>query len=382
MKYLSMPADFKTETIDAYHALNREYEGKGCVADTYGSIALDNRFGSGRNADKIPQVGFDQLRDYVRCAADRGIGFGYTLNASHMNNLEFTPEGIEELKAFAGRLREAGVRTLILAMPSLMELFRAVAPDMHIKASVICQITSANKAMYFKKMGAGAMTVDETINRDFDVLRRIRSAFGEHVQVVANSICHQDCQYRPFHYNQISSDSVQVTSPASGQYFTARCFCRLHDDVTNYFKATWIRPEDVGYYTRIGINYFKLQGRQTVLLGDPARAARHYIEERYDGDLKDLLFLFAPTQVQQLSVDNRRLDGFMAPFFEIDGFCKRDCSSCSYCEEFARKCFDLDAECRAGKAAADAILSRDPFVANLREAMDPASPSPEANGPS
>jgi len=380
MRLFSMPADFRAETIDAYARLHQEYPDSR-VADTYGSITTKGHFGSGRNIDKIPPVDFERLADYVAHSRRNGILFSYTLNPSFMQNREFTPDGVRQMRIFLTRLRDVGVDNLIVAMPSLIELLHELDLDFRIKASVICQITSANKARYFQQMGVDSICIDETINRDFAALRRIREAFGDDVQVIANSVCHQDCQYRMFHYNQISGDSVDATHPVSGNYFTTRCLMRLYDDVTNMFKTTWIRPEDLHYYTDIGIRRFKLQGRQTVLLGDPLRAVEHYFQGRFDGVLKDLLFLFAPSEAYKLSVENRLLDGFLRPFAEVDGFCKRDCHTCRYCENFARKCLDLPAAAELGRTINERIRRADPFrsmvseTGKTRDENEPPSPA-------
>lgn len=370
MKFFSMPADFRTETLDRYDRLNKAYADSK-VHGTYGNITVRNVFGSGRNVNKLPAVDMPRLAAYAAHSRALGIGFSYTLNPSFLQNREFTPDGIREIRRFLDELYEAGVRSVIVAMPSVMEIVRSMGDRFHMKASAICQITSPNKALMFKRMGANAMVVDETINRDFHTLRRIREVFGEEVHVIANSFCHQDCQYRMFHYNQISGDSVAVSSEASCAYYPVRCAIRLHEDAASYLKTTWIRPEDLKHYQACGIQYFKLQGRQLVLQGDPARAVECYFKESYDGDLKDLLYLFAPAEVVRLSVDNRRLDGFLRPFVENEGFCRRDCTQCDYCEMFARKCFDVPKTQAIGQAYCEAMRQRDPFASAMKASAAP-----------
>ncbi|NQT91219.1 MAG: U32 family peptidase, partial [Lentisphaerae bacterium] len=336
MKRFSMPADFKPGTLEGYARLHEEYED--CrVIDTYGNVTVDNRLGSGRSIDRLPRVTLPELAEYIRCSREKGIDFCYTINASSMQNRELTREGASDIKEWLGRLRDAGVQCLIVAMPSLIELIRSMDFDFKIKSSVIAQITSVNKAMAFKKMGVDRITIDECANRDFETLRRIRESFGEEAEIIVNSVCHQDCHYRMFHYNQIASDSIAVAGETSCTYYPTRCAMRIYEDPANYFKATWIRPEDLHYYREIGISYFKLQGRQAVAAGDPVRAAECYFKEAFEGDLKDLLYLFAPPSAVRLSVDNRSLDGFLKPFFEQPGFCDRDCTRCDYCGAYARK---------------------------------------------
>ena len=360
MNLFSMPADFSAATIDRYAELNRAHPDRK-VAHTYGNITVSNPLGSGRNINKLPTAGIEQVAAYTAYSNSRGIEFHYTLNASYLQNREFTGDGVREIRRFLDLLHEAGVRMLIIAMPSLMELVRSMGDKFQFKASAICQITSPNKALLFKNLGASAMVVDETINREFDTLRRIRDVFGGDVQVIVNSICHQDCQFRMFHYNQISGDSAGAFNEVSGSYFPLRCGMRLHEDLSNCFKTTWIRPEDLHYYREIGIRSFKLQGRQWVLKGDPVRTVESYFKEHYDGDLKNLLFMFAPADQFRLHVDNRLLDGFLKPFVDHPGFCRRDCSTCDYCEQWAQKCFGDETVRKAALATVAFIRQHDPY---------------------
>lgn len=339
MKYFSLPADFKRETIDQYARLNDCYpEAK--IVETYGNITLGSVIESGRSVDLLPPVDRAGLRDYVLYSLDRGIGFNYTMNASHMHGKEFTHKGLLEIISFLGELYRAGVRSLTVSLPSLIEIIRSTDYDFSIKASVICQITTPNKAMIFKKLGVDRMVVDECINRDFHTLPRMVNVFGDKLEIIVNTICHKDCPFRMFHYNQIASDSIVLSSTASANYYAHRCLMRRYEETANLLKLSWVRPEEIKHYTAIGIRHFKLQGRQAVLKGDPVRAIEAYFNESYSGDLMELLDMFSPTSNFRVAIDNRCLDGFLDPFSRQEIVCRHDCGSCHYCDRFARKCID------------------------------------------
>ncbi|AKJ65323.1 U32 family peptidase [Kiritimatiella glycovorans] len=367
MKHFCMPADFRKETIDAYARLNEQYP-ECAVVETYGNVTVENCFGSGRDLDKLPEVDLETLADYAAYSRSKGIEFAYTINAPYMQNREFTPEGVAEIRRFLGKLHDAGIRCLIIAMPSLMEVVLRSGYEFEIKASVIAQITNPNKAMMFKKLGVSRLTVDESITREFSRLRHIKETFHGPVEIIVNSICLQDCHFRPFHYNQISGDSVDRANPVSCNYFTGRCMKRLFDDLSNYFKASWIRPEDLHYYTDAGIEHFKIQGRQSVLNGDPVRAVECYFNERYDGDLTDLMFLFSPREFFPFKVDNRALDGFLKPFTRSDDFCPRDCTRCDYCEKYARRIFGDQNPEQVVAMIREKIGASDPFTKMMSSA--------------
>ncbi|MCP4157978.1 MAG: hypothetical protein GY757_60280, partial [bacterium] len=255
MKYFSVPSDFKKKTIDEYDRLNQTYTGSR-VIETYGNLTLGNMFGCGRSISQLPEVDFQTLKDFVKYSRQKNIDFNYTINTSHMLNKEFTEEGVMQLKLFLGELYEAGIRGLTITLPSLFELVRSSGYEFKLKASAICSIDNANIAVAFKNMGAERIVVKELINRDFGTLKRIRKNFGEKIEIIVNSPCHMDCWYRMSHYNQQSGDSIDSTNATSFNYYEHKCMLRRYSDLGNWAKVIWVRPEDLKYYTEIGINYF------------------------------------------------------------------------------------------------------------------------------
>lgn len=341
MNYYSMPADFRKETIDAYDRLNSSYKDSRII-ETYGQVTLEANFESGRNSRVIPQIDLIGLREYIDYAKARNIEFNYTFNAPYMHNIEFTSDGVARIKSYLYDLHWAGVRTLTIAMPSLMELVQSSGLDFTIKASTICQITNANKAIFFKNRGIDRIVLDESVNRDFQTLKRVRDAFGEKVEIIVNSLCHKECTYRMFHYLQTCGTYRQELEKSACNYFGHRCSLKVLEDLALLAKLCWVRPEDVKYYNQIGIQYFKLQGREYILTGDPVKAVEYYFKGDYDGNLMALLDLFTTRLAFKFYLDNKKLEGFIKPFVENDNFCKRDCPSCRYCDSFVAKAIDLE----------------------------------------
>lgn len=341
MKCFSLPADFKKETIDAYDKLNQAYQDSR-VIETYGNITIGNDLESGRPVDMLPEVDLKGLWQYVHYSKQKNIDFNYTINSSYMQNTEFTKEGLTKIYRFLGKIYEAGVRSLTITLPSLIEVLERLPYDFRIKGSTIYQVTNVNKALELKKMGVERMVVDESINRKFNLLKRIQEAVGVPVEIIVNSVCHKDCSFRMFHYNQISGDSVGASNKCSNSYYPHKCLLRRYEKSSNLLRLTWIRPEDIQFYTAVGITYFKLQGRQWVLKGDPVRAVEAYFKEDYEGDLFELLNLFAPVSSFKISVDNKKLEGFIRHFYENSDFCRHDCEKCRYCESFAKRIIDTE----------------------------------------
>jgi len=159
MRYHNIPADFKKETIDKYVELNKIFK-HAQVKETYGQITIDNPIGSGRAYDLIPQVDMADLERYIAYSREKNIGFNYTLNTTCLGNKEFTEKGMKEVLRFLDDLYDAGVRSLTVTLPSLIELIRRKNYDFEIKASTVCQVINANKAMSYKRMGADVIVLD------------------------------------------------------------------------------------------------------------------------------------------------------------------------------------------------------------------------------
>ena len=332
-----MPADFNNETIDGYAGLNEKYpESK--VIETYGNISVDSLFASGRAESLIPGIDLEKFADYIEHSKKNNIQFNYTFNPPTIQNQEFKPEGINRIKELLKILSDLDIFSITVSIPSLIEVVKYLDDRFKIRASTICSITTVNEALAFKRMGVDKIVVKESINRKFDTLKAIVDNFGDEVEVITNVICHQTCIYRVFHYLQDSFD--KGNKEWGYDYYLTRCVQRMINDPVSVLKFSWIRPEDIHKYEEIGIKYFKVQGRQSILKGEPVKMVEHYFQESFEGDLMKLLWMFSSTHKTGFKVDNKKLDKFLTPFVKNDNFCSDNCVDCKYCYEYAKKCFE------------------------------------------
>ena len=335
VKYFCIASDFKNETIDQYEEMNHEVKDSK-VLETYGQLAPESMFGSGRSPKDLPIVDWEKLENYVKYSDSKGIEFNYVINATTMANEELTSEGYKKVKSFVKNLQDIGVHSITLSLPSMMDIVKDIAPNLKIKASTLCQIDSPRKAEFYEKLGIKRIVLDEDIHRKFDVLKSIRKVYSGDIEVIANSYCMIDCPYKMFHFNYFSQLNKTTESYP---YFNSRCLA-LHLNPENYLKLNWIRPEDLHYYTEIGITHFKLQGRTNIFNGNPAKAVKHYIDEKYDGNLISLFELFSdshPFTISGTTIDNRQLDGFFDKFVNHPNSCTKVCDECNYCTHFYKK---------------------------------------------
>lgn len=361
MREFSIPSDFRKGTIDRYKELNERYDSS-AIVETYGQATVGAMPGSGRNSRIIPTVTLDTVADYVDYSASRGVDFNYTLNASCMGNVEFSEAGMSRINRFLGRLWNIGIRNLTITLPQLMAIVRDSGYGFTIKASTICQIDSVRKAEFYKSQGVERIVIDEDITRDFRRIGLIREAFGDGVEMIVNSICMKDCPYKMFHYNHESHFSFGMQDVQ--KFFTQRCSVQESSDFSAIMHVNWVRPEDLPLYESIGVHRFKIQGRHSVLHGDPVAAAEAYMRSSYSGNLYDLLHLFNPRRKSDPyypNLSNDRLAGFLSPFLNDPSHCSGNCANCGYCDAFASRAMDVaESEERLEKARAS-LAEMEPF---------------------
>ncbi len=339
MKLFSVPSDFKKETINKLYELNKKYTD--CkVIETYGQVTIGNFINSGRVIDTLPKADINQLEDYVKYSLERGIKFNYTLNASCLGNHEFTEKGRNEILQLIDNLEQIGIEDLTVTTPAIMELINANGKKFNIKTSAICEVMSPSKALFYKELGAKRVVPDPDITRDFEKLKNIAQVFGDGVEIIINNMCLKNCAYKMFHYNH-ESHSCEGSNNSVKDYYFNRCSMQRAGKVRNLMRVNWIRPEDLKYYYAIGIRHYKIQGRQNVCYGNLPKMVEAYFQEEYEGNLFNLITIFAPYNSFNPYVDNKKLDGFIKPFVENSSFCKDICEKCKYCDTYMRKSMDI-----------------------------------------
>jgi len=332
-------ADFKKETIDAYFQLNKKYAGKAQITETYGQITSNSIITGGRVIKDLPKIDMDELAEYIEYSKNQRIGFNYSFNGACLNNKEFTKEGINDIVIFVKELSKIGVKSMTISAPSLMSIVQDTVPNMEIKVSIINQVNTVNKLQQYIRAGAQRVVLDETIVRNFSLLKDL--AKEADVELIANSLCLHDCIYRLHHYNQTAHDSVAHNKDSIHTFYNHKCMLTRSFDAASMLKLCWIRPEDIKHYTKIGIKNFKLQGRHTAYFGDPVKAAECYMKGEFDGNLVDLLEFFNSPYHFKVNLDNKRLDGFI-DFFINDNICKANCKACQHCIQFIVKNFSIE----------------------------------------
>jgi len=335
------------------------------VDTVYGKLAED-ALGGGRPSCKLPGTDPQAAMAYIARVRQRGIHFNYVLNSACTANSEFTEAGYRAIADLVDWVAGSGADLVTVASPFVADLLVRRHPNLGICTSKFAFVSSPQQARFWQDAGAGQITVDPRITRSFRRLEAIRAAVDLQLVLLVNEACLLACPQVYYHANCDSHASQQGHNTPYVSYSRLFCGRVFTEEPEQVVKATFIRPEDVERYERLGIDRFKLVGRvrPTAWI---ARAIKAYGARRYDGNLADLMGTFStygpggddgqparlgPSDVSgqaelerlrkshvmrnQIAVDNRALDGYLEHFEQID--CESlSCDACGYCAGLARR---------------------------------------------
>jgi collagenase-like PrtC family protease len=331
----SLPYNNDPETLAGIFAL-RNFGGSK-ISELYLSGPQEYS-GSGRIVSSINVSDFVKTIDAIH---EQGIGVNLVINTVCDGAKWYARDTVEKLVEFLKKMhKEHGIATVTVANPVYMAEIKQRLPEFEICASVLSDIDCVERAVVAKQAGADVITPDANINRNLQLLKDIKKATGLKLKIMVNEGCLYKCLYRKFHFNYVSHCSREISTrlPQMKDFF-AHCLSVTNNDYSQILKSGWIRPEDLKCYAEI-TDYFKIVGRtrpKSMVL----RAVRAYMEQRYTGNIFDLLCssLNAFGMSYGAYLDNSDLE--KAGFFEQVSTCNQLCKSCDYCGQLARRSLKL-----------------------------------------
>lgn len=289
-----------------------------------------------------------EIVDYIEAAALAKIKFIYVMNATCLGNREYTEAGRGELLQKLQWINEIGAAGVVTANPFVMDMLREYFPLLELHISVLAGVNDSRKAVFYENLGATVIHLDPQVNRNFRQLYAIRKSVGCRLSTVVNEGCLLSCPIRNYHSNMISHSQESIDQRCYVDYCYYRCTLEKLTDPVEYLRSPWIRPEDLGVYEDLGIDLFKIAGREK--MGDGPASHTDWICEtaaayraRWCGDVAALLVgnrapLSLAGQAPPASgvrIDSRKLEGFLG-FFQDDR-CSLDCDYCEHCAEWAAR---------------------------------------------
>jgi collagenase-like PrtC family protease len=283
---------------------------------------------------------FNEFARIVDSIHNEGIRVNLLLNSICEGSDWYSPSALQSTMEYLQRAHgDHGVEAVTISNPLYIREVRKRFPQLEICASVLSDINCVQKAIIFRKAGADVITPDVDINRDLNLLKRIKDKTGAEIKLMVNEGCLFRCAFRKFHFNYISHKSRK---PGTGKgvksednVFSLNCIQVSKNDLSQILKSGWIRPEDTRRYGEI-TGYFKIVGRtssKSMLL----RAVSAYLNENWNGDLLELMAgnLYSVGMSHLMHLDNKSLGE--VGFFDKVTSCDKECSECDYCSALIGK---------------------------------------------
>ena len=352
MKYLSVPAMFNEDYLKKLNNLNN-LNNSVKIIETYGSIP-NFLFGSIRPANTIKQISKKDLIFYIKKSKELNLGFNYIMNTTVFSENEFTDDKKEELIKFIQELINAGMTKITIAIPLLIKFIRKNFPNLHIVASICLNVTSIQEIENLKSLGVNTVVLAKDVNRNFKLLKNIVKNIKEiDIKLLCNTPCLLRCLDLIYHMNVSAlQDNYLKSNASSNEYFVSHAalncqLTRLRNPI-EFLKGPWIRPEDLKLYNDLGINFFKIDGRdkpESYVI----EVIEAYIKEKFDGNFLYLLQGFYPKNREEflkirnmeilkigIYLENSILDGFLSGFLNNENLCSNGCSNCNYCSTWSK----------------------------------------------
>lgn len=362
----SLATNFSDDLVEGIKPFSDVYE-------LYGRMK-DDIFCGGRPNNASQDVEKKLFEKHVTLVRKLGVNFNYLFNGTCLSNKEQDPNWQKKLISFLEYLTSVGVNAVTLTNPLVLQLIKKHFPDIICRISTFCCIDTPDKAYRWEELGADIICLDFVkINRRFDILKQTQKILKKSkIELLATNSCIKDCPFIHTHINNIAHASD--ISHQNGQLYVDWCLhkCQLMElqNPAEYIRSPWIRPEDLHYYEKIGIEHIKLteRGFPTEIL---LKRLTAYHNRSYDGNLLDLIqahgYVLNGTktlplkQKQKFSdisqildeifkirgfkqsrkypphvfIDNKKLGDFLS--FFVKGHCKGDCLHCSYCNNISKQ---------------------------------------------
>ncbi|NYT19955.1 MAG: U32 family peptidase [Methanosarcinales archaeon] len=288
--------------------------------------------GTGRTNLSAPKL--DEIAQQTEYAHSKGVKMEIVLNSSCMGGQHLTPEGYRAIDWYFDKLNSIGIDSITVADPYLVEML-AKDYDMDVVVSVLSFVDTPQKAEFYEQLGATTIVVDPAVNRHFDKLEAIRDTVSCKLKLLVNEACLYQCPFRYAHFNFFSHANGPGPKPTVlDDYYYYKCLSLRIKDPQQIIKSPWIRPEDLKEYKHI-TDTFKIGGR-THFVNWILNNVEAYANERYDGNLMDLLDSIKDLK-DTFYIPNRELDGAIEQWKK----CDKVCHKCGYCKRLAEKVINI-----------------------------------------
>lgn len=294
------------------------------VTEIYGALANGDPIGHGRSPDSVVSINKDKAKDFKQKCNQNKINFTYLLNApfNESNNSESKKKVDEYLDWI---IKDFQADALTISSHELMIHVRSRYPEIPIHISTIAGIKNLKELKPFLDVNPNRVVPHHDLGKRIKNLEELIS-FGDKsgidMEVLATESCLFDCPNRRSHYEYLAKKTKD--NP-----FHVTCNSKKITSPEQLLMAGGlIRPEDVQYYSDLGVSFFKISGRSKPADWLP-EVVKAYQENNYRGNLIRLLGIDPTLEAEKwMFLENKSLEGFIRGFpqknkEEMEDYCQK-----------------------------------------------------------
>ena len=267
----SAPMPYTTEDIDRILDINNQVE-KSAITSLYACVPrgceLFTGFEQSRNF-VFEHNDWEYWKNLIEYVLSKKCDFIYLLNSPRpldINNSKFNMY-LEKLDNLLNELRKIGVKKLRVAAPQLLTYIGRNYSDFDILASTSLEYKTIWEYQNFIAFHPEVKQIvpSHDVNKNFKLLSILRKKYPDtEIEIMVNEGCLQGCPHRDLH-EMINIDKDKIINNdicLSVGYATSFCNPIVHKyPIHSLVIGNHIFPWDIEEYSKIGINNFKLVGR-------------------------------------------------------------------------------------------------------------------------
>ncbi len=336
---ISYPMLFNFRSIDNIAECNKKFK-KSKITTLYNSVPWPQiekynqwfMMARGINSKIKTYKDFDK---YVQYSIDKGFEVVYLMNSPKAFNDRDIEPFKKDFYKLLDNLWNSGIRKIKFANTQVAQLINEYNPEFKLSVAMTLEYSSISqyRALFELFPNIVHTCVPKDLNQNFRFLASLRKAFPEvEIEVVCEEGCFKWCPSRLF----------CMSSMFSPQYKLGCNLMRANWDLRKVLSGL-IYPWDLGYYSAIGINSFKLlpMGRKR------AKETRINNLTSYLSIVEHGFKSSKSKKSMQYLYDTKVPDKFVAALPKIEHFvhhgheciykCKSECTYCFDCMENLKK---------------------------------------------
>ena len=271
MYEFSVPMPFDKNLIDELLEANDELE-KSRITSFYFSLPstceLFTIFEQYRNTF-MEHTDFSYWKDLIKYSLDKGVDFIYNLNNPKtlpIENQTFDLE-LEKLDRLILELQSIGVNKLRVSNHKLLSYLNREYKKFNLYASTSFEFKTIKEYQHFMFIHPYVKQIvpSHDVNKNFELLKNLKkTAPYTDIELIVNEGCIGGCSMRYAHSCEFMGKWIETKHPVlSNKFCSEQCGKTINKNKLLYLcKSQIIYPWEIEEYGKIGINKFKLAGRE------------------------------------------------------------------------------------------------------------------------